>query len=103
MSATTIVTIMCDAEGCGQWWDPGVADTAKIARAQLRGTGWRLAVPIPGSRLRQDFCPKHAHLEPSDEEGSHCALCGVPVRYGSRCPAHYGVYPEPGNSGSATS
>lgn len=36
--------------------------------------------------------------KPSDEEGSRCALCGVPVRYGSRCRAHYGVYPEPTGS-----
>lgn len=36
--------------------------------------------------------------EPSNEEGNRCALCGVPVRYGTRCPAHYGVYPKPTDS-----
>lgn len=69
MSARRLVTIMCDAPLCGEWWDAGVADTATEARRQLRGSGWRTAVasarayadePVD-SRAARDYCPRHAN------------------------------------------
>lgn len=47
MSASPLVTIMCDQRGCGQWWDRGVSETATLARQQLSGTGWASGVPDP--------------------------------------------------------
>jgi len=64
MTASTLVTIFCDAPSCGQWEDNGIADTAKQARAGLRRRGWALNVVNPdGSRQRLDFCPEHAQCE----------------------------------------
>ena len=61
MSASTLVTIFCDAESCGRWDGAGIADTAAEARVALRGSGWALAVSDPeGGRRALDFCPKHA-------------------------------------------
>lgn len=70
MSASALVTIMCDYPSCGIWWERGQDETASYARKNLRGTGWELNVPgddprrdildIPGSyRNRMDFCPGH--------------------------------------------
>lgn len=63
MSASTIVTIMCDHPSCGQWADDGVAETAEIARRQLRRSGWLLAVKDPDYRVRLDYCPTHAGVK----------------------------------------
>src|SRR5690554_6723323 len=64
MSASRLVTIFCDAPHCGVWDGAGVADTAREARAGLRGGGWILALSDPDHRLALDYCPKHAHLAP---------------------------------------
>ncbi len=65
MTATRLVTIMCDAPNCGVWWDAGVADTAQQARHRLRGTGWALAVADPaGGHHTLDYCPRHATPAP---------------------------------------
>lgn len=61
MSASSLVTIFCDAPSCGRWEDRGISHVASEARRQLRGTGWQLNVPDPdGGRQRLDFCPTHA-------------------------------------------
>lgn len=59
MSASRLVTIFCDAPGCGHWDPAGTGDTARQARRHLRGAGWRLAV-TGVSRVAEDYCPKHA-------------------------------------------
>lgn len=66
MSADALVTVFCDAPGCGQWWDSGVAPTAKQARSQLQGTGWKLGIPASTQRRALDFCPEHNHLTAQD-------------------------------------
>lgn len=68
MSASTLVTIMCDGPSCGAWVDEGIADTAAQARKQLRSLGkvrvfdanqgeyistWRVGL-LGGA----DLCPK---------------------------------------------
>lgn len=60
MTASAIVTVMCDAPSCGDWSEDGQAGTAKDARRGLRGLGWRLAVPNPNGGPAADFCPRHA-------------------------------------------
>lgn len=68
MTANSLVTIFCDHEGCGQWSDDGIGETAKEARANLRGrnSGWLLAVPegkfpgFHGRHIARDYCPQHA-------------------------------------------
>jgi hypothetical protein len=64
MTASTLVTIMCDEPDCAQWWDAGIADTAARARAQLKGSGWALAISSGEvQRGRLDFCPAHANRQ----------------------------------------
>lgn len=61
MSASSLVTIFCDAPSCGQWDQYGVGWTAAEARRNLRSTKWQLNVPDPdGGGQRLDFCPAHA-------------------------------------------
>lgn len=60
MSASRLVTIMCDHKGCGQWVDAGIADTAGRARAQLKPLGWRVGDRNGWDRLTRDYCPAHA-------------------------------------------
>jgi hypothetical protein len=69
MTASRLVTIFCDAPGCGQWWDAGVADTATRARQQLRNTRWKLNV-VGNGPFRLDYCPDHADNEgvPADDQ-----------------------------------
>jgi hypothetical protein len=65
MTASRIVTIMCDAPKCGVWEDSGIGDTAKQARAQLAGSDWVLGVADPdGRRHLRDYCPQHRDLAP---------------------------------------
>jgi hypothetical protein len=60
VTASALVTIFCDEPSCGAWDGAGVARTAAEARKALAGGGWTLAVPDPDSRVRLDYCPKHA-------------------------------------------
>ena len=76
MSARRLVTIMCDEPWCHEWVDQGIGDTAAIARAQLRGSGWVLAVPAQRPGPTEDYCPKHAVPSPpvsglTDTEEKH--------------------------------
>lgn len=63
MSASTLVTIFCDAKDCGTWHDAGMAPTAREAREQLKRMGWAVNVfyddPTIHRRYRADFCPRH--------------------------------------------
>lgn len=57
MVAFSLVTIHCD--GCNDWCDAGVADTAREARDSLKRLGWDVAVNEPrATRKRPDYCPK---------------------------------------------
>lgn len=58
MSVWKLYTVHCD--GCSHWVDAGIGDTAKDARAGLRGRGWKLSVPDadPNVRSRRDFCAR---------------------------------------------
>ena len=57
MSASSLVTIFCDAPDCGNWEDAGIAHSAREARKQLRDTEWVLNVKAPyWDRRRQDYC-----------------------------------------------
>lgn len=51
MTASSLVTVFCD--GCGQWEDASVGDTAREARAGARRAGWRI-------RRGEDLCPRCA-------------------------------------------
>jgi hypothetical protein len=63
MTASSLVTVFCDAPSCGRWDDAGVGDTAEEARRGLTRLGWVVAVPDPdGYRRRFDYCPLHADL-----------------------------------------
>lgn len=64
MTARRLITVMCDAPSCGQWWENSMGDNAAEARRGLRGSGWALAVPdLDGHRVRLDFCPEHAQSQ----------------------------------------
>ena len=65
MSAHRHVTIFCDWPNCGRWEDQGIGDSAKQAREQLAGTGWRTGVSRANSNRGRslpqlDYCPLHA-------------------------------------------
>lgn len=65
MTASRLMTIFCDAPSCGQWEDAGIAPTAREARAQLAGRGWRLGV-TGNARTLEDYCPAHASPHSGD-------------------------------------
>lgn len=73
MSSTTVRTIMCDAPGCGTWWDAGVVveEPAAVARRRLRGLGWQVGVRddrssrLAGRWPAQDYCPQHRQQPPA--------------------------------------
>lgn len=55
MSSSKLVTINCD--GCLQWWDAGIADTAAEARRRLKRAGWKVNVRSREDPFARDFCP----------------------------------------------
>jgi hypothetical protein len=64
VSASKLVTIFCDADGCGTWEDAGVADTAGIARSILKQRGWKVGVSCT-DRITRDYCPEHRRGGPA--------------------------------------
>lgn len=59
MSATRLVTIMCDHRDCGWWVSAGQAATAGAARKRLKTLGW-IVGRTGTDRITRDYCPQHA-------------------------------------------